>query len=201
MSKNTSATVTKRAMTTRTLTVCALMAALSVVLARLFGMMPNESTRFSLEHIPLFIAGMLCGPLAGGLVGFAADAVGCLFSGYGYNPIFCVPAILYGVAGGVFRLLYAKSGRKPGLLGFGIAFLPPVVLGSILYQSTALAWVYGAEGASFWANFIEKLTTRGIQFAVIFVLDVLCVWLLCKANVFTATKLWPPVKSKEQEGK
>ena len=43
-------------------------------------------------------------PVAGALVGFVADFVGCLFSGYGYNPLFCVPPILYGVCGGLLRL-------------------------------------------------------------------------------------------------
>lgn len=217
MSKNTSTAVTNRAMTTRTLTVCALMAALSIVLARLFGAMPNEFTRFSLEQIPLFIAGMLCGPLAGGLVGFAADFVGCLFSGYGYNPLFCIPPILYGVCAGLFRQLLARKTMievtrmprktqlifttvdtpKTGLFRLALAWLPPVILGSILYQSASLAWVYG-EGA-FWANFIVRLVSRSVQFSVTYVLDVLCVWLLCRSNVFAATKLWPPVKFKKED--
>ena len=62
----------KRVMTTRTLVYSALLAALSVVLARIFGMMPDESSRFSIEAVPIFLAGMLCGPLAGALVGFTA---------------------------------------------------------------------------------------------------------------------------------
>ena len=81
----------------RTLVSCALLAAVSVVLARFIIPMPNETTRFSLEAVPIFLAGMLFGPLPGALVGFVADFVGCLFSGYGYNPMFCVPPILYGL--------------------------------------------------------------------------------------------------------
>ena len=45
-------------MATRTMVYCAVLAALSVVLARLSSLMPDESTRFSLEAIPIFIAGM-----------------------------------------------------------------------------------------------------------------------------------------------
>ena len=96
MSKNTSA-ITARSTphhglkNVRTLVSCALLAAVSVVLARFIVPMPNETTRFSIEAVPIFLAGMLFGPLPGALVGFAADFVGCLFSGYGYNPLFCLP--------------------------------------------------------------------------------------------------------------
>ena len=97
----------------RAMVTCALLTAVSVVLARFLIPTPNEVTRFSLEAVPIFLAGMLFGPLPGALTGFAADFIGCLFSPYGYNPIFCVPPILYGLCAG------------------------------FLYQSFALAMIYG----------------------------------------------------------
>ena len=97
----------------RTLVSCALLAAVSVVLARFIIPMPNETTRFSLEAVPIFLAGMLFGPLPGALVGFVADFVGCLFSGYGYNPMFCVPPILYGLCAGLFQPLLVKKDVDP----------------------------------------------------------------------------------------
>ena len=139
MSKmTTGAAVRRPAFPVRTLAVCALLAAVSVVLARLVIPMPNETTRFSLEAIPIFIAGMLFGPLPGALVGFVADFVGCLFSGYGYNPLFCVPPILYGLCAGLFAPMLRKKITIPRI---ALAFLPAVVLGSILYQSWSLAFV------------------------------------------------------------
>ena len=105
----------------------------------------------------MFLAGMLFGPLAGGLVGFAADAVGTLFSGYGFNPLFCVPPILYGVFGGVFRYYL---GRKCNFVRLLVALLFPVVFGSILYQSFTLAYVYYYE--TFWEGLMLKLTTRSV---------------------------------------
>lgn len=170
----------------RTLVTCAVLAAVSVVLARLIIPMPDASTRFSLESVPVFLAGMLFGPLPGALVGFTADMVGCLFSGYGYNPIFCVPPILYGLCAGLFRPLLMK---KTSPLTIAAAYLPAIVLGSILYQSWALALVYGGE--AFQAYFLTKLTTRSIQFGITFVLDVVVVWLLYRSKVFSAAKLWP----------
>ena len=188
MSKTTAtgAAARRSAFATRTLAGCALLAAVSIVLARLVIPMPNETTRFSLEAVPIFLAGMLFGPLPGALVGFVADFVGCLFSGYGYNPLFCVPPILYGLCAGLFRPLLL---RKVTLPRIALAFLPAIVLGSILYQSWSLAFVYG--GDAFTAFFMTKLAARSVQFAVTFVLDTAIVWLLYRSHVFTAAKVWP----------
>lgn len=185
----------KRAMTTKTLAYCALLAALSVVLARLIIPMPNVTTRFSIEAVPIFLAGMLFGPMAGGLVGFSADLVGCLFSGYGYNPLFCLPPILYGVFAGLFR---AYLTDKPTLPRLAVSFLPPVVLGSVLWQSVALSYVYNSKG-SFQASLIYFLSTRSVQFAVTLVLDVLIIYLLLKTRVFERMGIWQPAAKKSAE--
>ena len=188
MNNPTTATApaSKRTMTTKTLAYCALLAALSVVLARLIIPMPNVTTRFSIEAVPIYLAGMLFGPMAGALVGFSSDLVGCLFSGYGYNPLFCLPPILYGVFGGLLRRWLMG---KPGLPRLAVSFLPPVVLGSILWQSAALSYVYNSKG-SFQASLVYFLSTRTIQFAVTLVLDVLIVYLLMKSRVFDRMGLW-----------
>ena len=192
MSKNTaSATMTGKksvSMTTKTLTYCALLAALQVAMARLFGLMPNEYSRFSIETIPTFLAGLLFGPVAGGLVGFVADLVGCLFSGYGYNPMFCLPPILYGVCGGLFRGMLAAKMSWPRLL---LAYAVPVVFGSILWQSFALDFVYGI-------GFLVLLGTRSIQFAVTLVINVIIVTLLFRTKMFQHMGVWPP-RSKKKE--
>ena len=182
----------KRVMTTKTLAYCALLAALSVVLARLVIPMPAADTRFSIEAVPIFLAGMLFGPLPGALVGFAADFVGCLFSPYGYNPLFCVPPILYGLSAGIFRRFLCEK-ISPIRLALGL--LPPVVLGSILYQSLTLSHMYFDGGLM--AGFVYYLTTRSIQFGITFVLDVLVIYLLCKANIFQRLGVWPAKKERK----
>ena len=180
----------KQAMSVRVLAGCALLTALSVVLSRLMSLIPNELTRFSIEAVPLFIAGLLFGPIPGAMAGFAADFIGCLFSPYGYNPIFCVPPILYGLCAGLFRPMLARRGLT--LPRIALAFLPAITLGSILWESFALAFVYGGDAKT--AFFLTKLASRSIQFGVTFVIDVAVVWLLYRSKVFTAAKLWPPVK-------
>ena len=182
----------KQVMTTKTIACCALLAALSVVLARLIIPMPNATTRFSIEAVPIFLAGMLFGPMAGGLVGFTADFVGCLFSGYGYNPLFCVPPILYGICGGLFRGMIAGKASIPRLT---LAFFVPVVLGSVLYQSFTLTFVY-YTGDSFLVGLASFLASRSVQFAITLVLDVAVVYLLLRAKVLDRIGLWPPVKNR-----
>ena len=182
-----------RLFTTKTLAYCAMLAAIQVVLARLIVPMPAADTRFSIEAVPVVLAGLLFGPLPGALVGFTADLVGCLFSGFGYNPLFCLPPILYGVCGGLFRGYVAN---KPSLLRMFLTYLPPVVLGSILYQSLALTYVYSKDGA-FMVALWTRLGTRGVQFAITMVVEVLVTHLLFKSRVFHRLGVWPPKARKK----
>lgn len=177
---------------TRVLAYCALLAALSVVLARMIIPMPNASTRFSIEAVPIFIAGMLFGPGAGALVGFCADFVGCLFSPFGYNPLFSLPPVLYGLFGGLFRPWLGKKVSIPRLAA-GFAF--PVIGGSILYQSAALSFVYNSKG-SFGASMVYFLSTRSVQFAVTMVLDVMIIYFIFRSRIMNRMNIWPPVSGK-----
>ncbi len=180
----------KRVMSTQTLAYCALLAALSVVLSRLVIPMPNEFTRFSIGMVPIFLAGLLFGPVPGALVGFAADLVGCLFSGYGYNPIFCVSPILYGVFAGLSRQ-YMENGVTVWKLA--VSYFLPMALGSVLYMSAAMAFVYAGEGV-FRTFFMTQLATRSVQYAVTLPVDALLTYLLFKAKIFDRMGLWPLVR-------
>ena len=184
----------RKKISTKALAYCAMLTALSVVFARLIGLMPSESVRFSIEAVPIFLAGMLFGPLLGGCVGFAADFVGCLFSPFGYNPIFCIPPILYGVFAGLMRPMLRK---QVSLWRLVIAFLFPVVIGSLLYQSAALAYMYYKDGP-FFQGFAYYLATRTVQFSITLVADVLATYLIFKAKLFERMGLWNPGKDEKK---
>lgn len=162
---------------TYALAVCALLTALSVVLARLLTVIPSEVSRFSLEAVPILLAGLLFGALPGGAVGFSADLIGCLFSPYGYNPIFCLPPILYGVWAGIMR---RYVWRKPTLWRVAVAVFPAAIAGSVLWQSMALALVYGGEAKM--PFFLTRLAARSVQFAVTACIDTVLVWLLARRD-------------------
>lgn len=165
---------------TYALTVCALLTALSVILARLLTIIPSEISRFSLEAVPILLAGLLFGPVPGAAVGFAADFIGCLFSPFGYNPIFCLPPILYGLWAGLLR---GYVWTKLTVWRVALAVFPAALCGSVLWQSAALALVYGGEAKL--AFFLTRLASRSIQFAVTGVIDTAAVWLLLRRNALS----------------
>ena len=176
-------TVSRPVFNTYALTVCALLTALSVVLARVLTLIPAETTRISLEAVPIVLSGLLFGPIPGALVGFAAVLIGCLFSPFGYNPIFCVPPILYGLLAGAVRRYVTD---RPALLRTALAFFPAAIVGSVLWQSMALALVYGGDAKQ--AFFLAKLVSRSIQFALTGTVDTLIVWLLLRRGALNAVQ-------------
>ena len=165
-------------LTLKALTSCAVLCAVTVVLSRFLVLTPTESSRYSIEAVPIFLSGLLFGPIAGSFVGFAADFIGCIFSPFGYNPIFSLPPILYGISAGIFARYIKNSG---GVLRIAVAFAAPIILGSVLWQSLALSLIYGGEAKT--AYFTAKLIERGIQFGIMWVVDTLLVWMLLKSKV------------------
>ena len=91
----------KGLITVRAIACCALLAALSIVMARLLCFATPDGVRWSADKFPLFLAGMLFGPVMGAMTGFVADTIGSLMQ-FGFNPFFCPPPILYGLFGGLF---------------------------------------------------------------------------------------------------
>lgn len=170
---------------TKTIACCAMLAALSIVMARVLSFSTPDGIRWSLDKFPLFLAGMLFGPVMGALTGFAADFLGSIMQ-FGFNPLLCLPAILYGLAGGLFRCFLQK---KPSLFRLAVSYLVPVLFGSVLYQSCTLAYFY-FEGAYF-AGVLYYLGTRTFQFSIMLVVEVLIIYTLLKANVFTRLGVWP----------
>ncbi|MBE6700657.1 MAG: folate family ECF transporter S component [Ruminococcaceae bacterium] len=169
---------------TKALTSSALLVAVSVLLASLFSLAPNEYSRFSIETVPIVLSGILFGPIHGALVGFAADFIGCQFSPFGYNPIFSIPPILYGITAGLFAPLLKKGVTFVKLLlTVGI----PAILGSVLYQSFALDFVYGN-------GFLLLVSTRLLQFTVVTVVDAIVIKMLFDSNMFYRLGLWTEKK-------
>lgn len=183
-------TKNKALMATKTTVYCAMLIALSIIMARVLSFATPNGVRWSADKFPLFLAGMFFGPLAGALTGFAADFLGSLMQ-FGFNPLLCPPAILYGLFGGLLRRYIQKN---PSILRLALSYLFPVVLGSILYQSCALAYFY-FDGVYF-QGVLYYLSTRSVQFAIMLVVEVLIIYMLMKTGVFTRLGVWPPRQKK-----
>ena len=80
--------------------------------------------------------------------------------------------------------------RKTSFFRILLAFLPSVVLGSILYQSAALTYVYSKDGV-FMVAFLTYLATRSMQFALTLVVEAAVTDLLFRSRIFHRVGLWP----------
>ena len=182
---------TKRTATIKALVYSAMLAALSVVMARLLSFSVAGGVRWSLDKFPLFLAGMFFGPVMGGLTGFVADFIGSLIQ-FGFNPILCLPAIIYGLCGGLLRYFLLK---KLSVFRLVLSYLLPTAAGSVLIQSFALSYAY--PKGPFWDSLIYYLSTRSIQFAIMLVAETLIIYTLMKTGIFTRLGVWPPKKTKK----
>ena len=171
---------------TKALAYSALFAAMAVVLGRLTVVYLPPDAKYTLDKFVLFMSGMFFGPIFGAAIGFVADFVGGLLFGLGFTPQLCVPAIVFGLFGGIFQKMLRK---KFTLLRLGIAYLFPTVIGAILYQSVALALTFNA--ANFWVSLKAYLITRSIQFTLMLILETMLIYLLVNTNIFHRAGIWP----------
>lgn len=128
----------------------ALLAALSIVLGKYLSI-STPLFRLSFENLPILMAGIFLGPLAGGIVGGVADLLGCVLVGYTINPIITLGGILVGVLSGLVALLakplsgrldHSPSTPRPLIIwcAVGVAH----IVGSMLVKSIGLSVYYGA---------------------------------------------------------
>ncbi len=98
----------KRRLNTKTLVISALLIALQIVFTRILSI-ETGAIRISLGFFPVAVAGMLFGPLGGGIIGVIADILGMLLFSKGniYFFPFTISEFLYGFGFGL--MLYKKN--------------------------------------------------------------------------------------------
>lgn len=122
-----------------TLILCALLCALSIVLARL-ATINLGFIHLGFGNLPVVLAGVLLGGGSGFLVGAVADLVGGILAGYAINPLITLGAALIGgVAGWGWKHLPLQGGT----LRLTAALLAAHFLGSTIVNSLALHIFYG----------------------------------------------------------
>lgn len=144
---------------TGTLTGCAMLAAMEIVLTR-FCSLNTWNIRIGFGFAALAAAGILYGPLAAGIVGAAADILGALLFPTGpFFPGFTVTAFLSGITYGLF--LHGKQ---------DFAHIIPAVLIrqlllSFLLNTFFISFLYGSP-------FKAVLATRAVQTAVMIPVEI-----------------------------
>lgn len=129
----------------KTVTTASMLVAMSVVIGIFcktylnFGM---GLFRITFENLPILMAGILYGPVVGGLVGAASDLVSYLMSGqvYPLNLIVSFGAIMVGaVSGTVAKYLVKKRGCAQIILSASAAH----IVGSMIIKPIGLYQFYG----------------------------------------------------------
>ncbi len=154
----------------------ALLVALSIVCGKFLQFPVGEALRFSLENLPVLLAGMLFGPLTGGLVGVLADLVGSVLRGYAINPFVTLGAAAIGlVGGGIYRLTPRFGCGWRVALAVALAHL----IGSVGIKTVGLAVYYTMPYA-------ELLLWRVLNYAIVGVAEGVLLTVLMRNKTVTA---------------
>ena len=109
--------------------------ALTVVLKTL-SFMIGDQMRISFYAIPLLIVGIMGGFVPGIIASIAADMIyGFFFNSYGFNPIYTVSAIFWGLAGGLLNQQVKRAGKLSWILTLIV-----VLITSLLETSNNAIW-------------------------------------------------------------
>ena len=140
---------------TRILCLAAFLTALSFLLGLLAKTIQGAGPlRFTIEGLPVVLAGITLGPLYGATVGIAADLLSCLLAGQTPLPLITLGAATVGLVPGLIALArrrhYCPTATPPRyrqmLLFDGSAHL----FGSILLKTAALTEFYGISAVILW---------------------------------------------------
>ncbi len=149
----------KKFFSPRNLTMMAMLIALQIVLARFLGIQVSEGLRVSFETVPIMIAGLWLGPVAGLIVGFLSDFLGTVISGYGayFVPLAITP-ILNGVLPSLaFRYIWKND---VNIWKCVVTVIVTELISSMLCGTYVLTWYYALFVPSKQATFSLLLVTR-----------------------------------------
>ncbi len=155
---------------TKMLTTLGILVALEVVLNR-FLSINAWNIKIGFSFIPVVVAAILYGPLAGGIVGALGDFIGAILFPIGtYFPGFTLTAFLMGLVFGFF--LYKK---QTPLRAAAAAGINQFILGLFL-NTLWISVLYGSP-------YVPLLATRVVQSAILAPVQFAVTMLLAKALV------------------
>jgi dihydrofolate synthase/folylpolyglutamate synthase len=156
--------------TPKHLSLLAMFIALQIVLSKFLMLQLAPSIRLSIDSVPILLAGIWFGPLAGGLVGALADFLGTmLFPTAGtYFPPLTIAFFMIGLSAGLFaRFIRVKH----PLLRIVLIVIPAEIIGSYFSKSLALSFLVGAP-------FTTLLAARALPVSIVMTVNTFLVYLL-----------------------
>ena len=154
----------------QTLAICGLLLALRIVIGYFsnltLAISPDIKIGFS--FLPVAIAGMLCGPVASGLIGALGDIFCFLLAPMGaYFPGWTINGLLVGLLYGMF--LYESKRFIPSLI------ICEIISGLFVEIALGSLWLYIQFSKAFWitagARGIKTLVAIPIEIAVIILFE------------------------------
>lgn len=167
----------KSTFSTRNLVLMAALIAIQIVLARYLSVQVHEGLRISFETIPLALAGMWLGPVAGVLVALISDILGVIIYGYGvyFPPISLGPmafALICGLSTKyVFRssLSETRDAWKAALTVVVASIVNTFGIG--VFTTTWYQMLFANKEGTYLvlvaANFMQRLATKPLTIAVV----------------------------------
>ena len=152
---------------TRIMAVSALLAAMSIVFGKFLAVNIGSTFRFSLENLPVLMAGCFFGPVVGGAVGAGADIIGSLLRGYAINPLITVGAAAVGITAGIVSRRFF-IGRIN--LNTAASVAAAHLIGSVLIKSAALCIAFDAPAVTFLYRLMIYAATGAIEGTIIYIL-------------------------------
>lgn len=161
---------------TRNLVLMAVLISMQIVLARFLAIQASDFLRISFEAVPVALAGMWLGPLAGAIVAWVSDFLGmCLFGQGTYFPLIALGPVAYAIICGVgtkyvFRSNLAEHGetwKAIVLLVIG-GIINAFVIGPV--TTTLYSIMVMGNTAAFdvllWTNLVGRFATKPITIAI-----------------------------------
>lgn len=142
----------------RTLIFLALLAAMQIVLSKVVSI-DIGFARVTISNLPVILAGLWFGPIAGGTCGLVADVLGCFLKGFGVNPLITLSTMIWGIIPALMRpLMKGSKTRKIAVLC--VSILITTVCGTLVLTTLGLVWMNGYD-------FAAIMPGRLIQWAVL----------------------------------
>ena len=155
--------------------------ALCLILPFLTGQIPQIGSALCPMHLPVLLAGFLCGPWWAILVGITAPVLRHVI--FGMPPLLTAIAMSFELAGygAVCGLMYRKSSKN--VIGIYVSLITAMIIGRILW-GIAMIVITGVTGSGFtWAVFIAGAFTNAIPGIILqLILIPVLVNALSKAN-------------------
>lgn len=151
----------------RSMVLSAMLTAISILLTRFVSPQFGDAVRFSFGTIPIMLAGIVCGPMYGFVVGIIADFLGFVVNPMGSGIIWGL-TLCSGLLGAVPALIYNRLFNKRNACFLAVSTILSEVVVSGVLKSYFLMGLYGGTYL-FWLvpKIVNALIMGVVEFVVL----------------------------------